>query len=161
MASWISSFLQLSSYVHPYLESSKTLSWYLELSTRPPIWLQALFIAPASNRWQCDPDSPAPPHTVSPTFLAAPLEHCYTPLLYSQWRQQTLVYVCFKGRVLPSNLLFSSQRGKTAELVPNSPCFTPTFVRDTVPIFLSITCFFPHYRWIVKALRRGTFSATR
>lgn len=40
-------------------------------SARPPLWLLALFIAPASNRCLCDPDTPAPAHTVSPTFLAA------------------------------------------------------------------------------------------
>lgn len=83
MASWISSFLKLSSYIHPYLKSSKTLSWYLELSRHPTHPL-SLFIASASNRWPYDLSTPTPAHTVSPTFLAAPLA---CALLLDKWDQ--------------------------------------------------------------------------
>lgn len=97
MASWISSFLKLSSYVHPYLQSSKTLSWYPELSAHPPLWLLALFIAPASNRWLRDPDTPTPAHTVSPTFLAAPLAHSYTPFFSASGVSKPLSMCVLKG----------------------------------------------------------------
>lgn len=73
MASWGSSFLKLSSYIHPCLQSSKTLSGYL--SSRHPTLLLSLFIASASNRWPNDlstptPHPPTPPCNLSPTFLA-------------------------------------------------------------------------------------------
>lgn len=99
MASWISSFLKLSSYVRPYLKSSKTLSWYPELSARPPLWLLALFIAPASNRWPCapPPKPPSPAYTVSPTFLAAPLARCYTPLSLASGVSKPLCMSVLKG----------------------------------------------------------------
>lgn len=145
MASWISSFLKLSSYVRPYLESSKTLSWYPELSARPPLWLLALFIAPASNRWPCapPPHHPSPAYTVSPTFLAAPLARCYTPLSLASGVSKPLCMSVLKGGSdhQTCSSLASGERQQTA---PNSPCFTPTFIRDNVPIFvLGFFWFFP------------------
>lgn len=153
MASWISSFLKLSSYVHPYLKSSKTLSWYLELSRHPTHPL-SLFIASASNRWPYDLSTPTPtptPHCKS-YFFGSPSGLCTAlglvgsmsplPPFFGQWRQQNHVCVFFKGRVSLSDLLFSSRWGKEADFVPNSPCLTPTCVRDNVKT-LKVFCFFP------------------
>lgn len=82
------------------------------------------------------------------------------PLFVGRWRQQNHVYVFFKRGASLSDLLLSSRWGKEADFVPNSPCLTPTCVRDNVK--RSRCIFFSFYPTsTVKAVRRGVLATTR